>query len=119
MWGPKTWKRTQQERIEQVNHICRGMAIYDIIPSYEHQNALKHFLVDDHHKVLFCSIPKVASTTIKRQFLYINGKDIPVSQAGIVHDTNLLEKAGLNSLGKYNKPERNYRLKNNYKFFCG
>ena len=68
---------------------------------------LQFIIVDDEHKLIYCSIPKVASTTWKRVLADLRG----LKQGVFVHRPKLWRR-----LREYNEEERSFRLKNYFKF---
>ena len=61
-------------RVQQLQSGCRKLRdqglSFNVVPKSE----LKHIIVNDEHKVLYCYIPKVACTNLKRVFLLLTGK---------------------------------------------
>ncbi|EFX71975.1 hypothetical protein DAPPUDRAFT_326687 [Daphnia pulex] len=53
---------------------------------------LRHIIVDDQHRLLYCDVPKVASTNLKRLMLILSGKITAKQFSSIprltVHDNN-------------------------------
>lgn len=64
-------------------------------------------IVDDEHKIIYCSIPKVASTTWKRMLADLRG----LKQGIFVHRPNLWRR-----LREYKGKERSLRLETYFKF---
>ncbi|XP_038077133.1 carbohydrate sulfotransferase 11-like [Patiria miniata] len=66
----------QQERLRQVKVGCQTMSnSTQTVASFEDlsKEALTHYIVDDTHRLLYCNIPKVASTSWLRIFLALKG----------------------------------------------
>ncbi len=97
---------------------------FDQIPS----KALDHLIVDDHHGVIYCFVPKVACTNWKRIMIvlsqnlkapdgapYLDPLDIPYK---IVHNSTVHKT--FNKLwrrfGRYSRPLMHHKLKNYTKF---
>ncbi|KAK1796525.1 hypothetical protein P4O66_009555, partial [Electrophorus voltai] len=76
---------------------------------------LKHLIVDDHHGLLYCYVPKVACTNWKRVLMVLTGTSkqrnpllIPASEAHV--------PSNLRTLSEYSKAEINRRLRTYLKF---
>ncbi|GFO43891.1 carbohydrate sulfotransferase [Plakobranchus ocellatus] len=81
------------------------------------EETLENILVDDKHKLLYCQIPKVASTTWRRMFLQLSGTlgntdPFSISSNDIHHkyDDNLVHLSDLPKEG------REMRLRDYFKF---
>ena len=68
---------------------------------------LKFIVVDDEHKIMFCTIPKVASTTWKRVLADLSG----LRQGIFVHRPGLWRR-----LNEYQEKEKSILLKTYFKF---
>lgn len=68
---------------------------------------LQFVIVDDEHKLMYCSIPKVASTTFKRVLADLRG----LKQGIFVHRPSLWRR-----LREYDQDDRAFRLKTYFKF---
>ena len=64
-------------------------------------------IVEDAHKIIFCSIPKVASSTWKRVLVDLQ----ELKQKVYVHQPRLWRR-----LGEYSEEGQSHRLKNYFKF---
>ena len=64
-------------------------------------------IVEDAQKIIFCSIPKVASSTWKRVLVDLQ----ELKQKVYVHQPRLWRR-----LGEYNEEGQSHRLKNYFKF---
>ncbi|XP_072037389.1 carbohydrate sulfotransferase 13-like [Amphiura filiformis] len=65
------WLQEQQRRRNTIKKACAQYNPDEHIT----QDVLRHILVSDTHKVLYCYIPKVACTNWKRIILLLNGKE--------------------------------------------
>ncbi|KAK3610208.1 hypothetical protein CHS0354_038848 [Potamilus streckersoni] len=73
--------------------------------------AYKHIVVDDNYKVLYCYIPKVACTNLKRIFLILKGIVKTSNPLEIpYHDVHFSFKNSLNVLSNYTPSEAKTRL---------
>ena len=94
------WEREQKRRKATLNNYCANTKRPQVDWSdwlNSHPNWLNNILISDKHKLLYCYIPKVSSTTWKTAFLYLNGEfhlgeHLP---KGIIHQrtTNLAKYA--------------------------
>nr|XP_061814961.1 carbohydrate sulfotransferase 12-like [Nerophis lumbriciformis]XP_061814962.1 carbohydrate sulfotransferase 12-like [Nerophis lumbriciformis] len=84
--------------------------------SDEHiKEVLRQLLVDDEHGVIYCFIPKVACTNLKRLFLALNhGKPYPDLMS--ISSEAAHNPEGLPHLASYSKDEREAKLKHYTKF---
>lgn len=79
----------------------------------QRQSVLRHIIVNDEHKILYCYIPKVACSNMKRIFLVMQGLFSSIEKV----DRDIMHKV-TNSLDnkKYSMQQREYMLKNYFKF---
>ena len=78
---------------------------------------LGHIIVNDQHKVLFCYIPKVACTNLKRVFLLLTGKMNTTKPLEIKSkDVHFAYDKYLTYLDSYSKEEVDFRVKNYRKY---
>ncbi|KAL1282673.1 hypothetical protein QQF64_001476 [Cirrhinus molitorella] len=97
---------------------------FDQIPN----KALNHLIVDDHHGVIYCFVPKVACTNWKRVMIvlsqnlkapdgapYLDPLDIPLT---IIHNSTLYKMFSKfwMRFGRYAHPLMHHKLKNYKKF---
>ena len=78
----------------------------------QRRNLYRHLIVNEEHKVIYCQIPKVACTQVKRIFQALNGNYqsvYEVKSVDILPFTYLEDK-------KFSEEQRRYMLKNFYKF---
>ena len=77
------------------------------------RSVLRHIIVNDEHKILYCYIPKVACSNMKRIFLVMQGLFSSIEKV----DRDIMHKV-TNSLDnkKYSMQQREYMLKNYFKF---
>lgn len=106
-----TWLIEQTRRKKRVKDICRplragetGEGWWEIgifYKQHEFAEAYRHILVDDKHKVLYCSIPKAACTSWKSMLLTLTGHFNPSHPEAFrqcVHDDDFMSKHGLRML---------------------
>ena len=77
--------------------------------------ASQFVIVDDQHQMIYCSIPKVASTTFKKliaQAVIGDGQRLPCP----VHNDTCLESLGFRILGRMSSEEIHTKLSNYFKF---
>ena len=92
----------QRQRVKQVQQTCdtlyHQIPLHDIIkdPPYE-------ILVDDRHKLAYCTIPKVASTSWKRVWLVLTGLANSTDQYSqqVVNNEFYKNDDGMRHLSKY------------------
>ena len=83
------WNQEQTRRRDDVNYQCSnfGLKITNItnwVREIKHE--LRHILVSDKYKVMYCYLPKVACTNWKKLFLYINGEITEEQVTNINHE---------------------------------
>ncbi len=126
-------KMRQEHRRRFIRELCSASSslnfteksmTFDQIPN----KALDHLIVDDHHGVIYCFVPKVACTNWKRIMIvlsqnlkapdgapYLDPLDIPYK---IVHNSTVHKT--FNKLwrrfGHYSRPLMHHKLKNYKKF---
>lgn len=102
---------SQEERFQQLKNGCEAHP--ELREIYNEEDAQTYFrlLVDDKHKVLYCALPKAASTTFYNMFYYsVTGRHLED-----IHCRPCWEKEGLIFMDRFPKPERDRRLKEYYK----
>ena len=85
------------------------------------KGVLKRLVVDDYNKVIYCPVPKVASTNWLRTLLDIqhcrdHSLDLPALMKNGIHEHWTIKMAGMKYLNEYKKEEVMFRLKTYYKF---
>jgi chondroitin 4-sulfotransferase 11 len=81
----------------------------------QRRNVLKHLLVNEEHKVIFCFIPKISCTNMKKIFLVMKGLYPSVEKVN--GGTLRLQGQGVRlSNETVTEKQREYMLKNFYKF---
>ncbi|XP_023660906.1 carbohydrate sulfotransferase 11-like [Paramormyrops kingsleyae] len=105
-------QETHRERRELLQKVCRSHAKKRRVLTPED---LKHLIVDDQHKLLYCYVPKVACTNWKRVLMVLTGEGrytdplkIPANEAHI--------PSNLRTLSEYPIHEINKRLRSYLKF---
>ena len=61
-------------RVLQLQTGCQKLRDEGLTPDRIVNSKLNHLIVNDKHKVLYCFVPKVACTNLKRVFLLLTGK---------------------------------------------
>ena len=75
------------------------------------QETLRHLIVNDEQKTMYCYVPKVACTTLKRIFLFLTGRTNATDPKHLSKKT--VHGARLHTfLSSFSPKEREYRLKN-------
>ncbi|ELU03967.1 hypothetical protein CAPTEDRAFT_45571, partial [Capitella teleta] len=106
------------------NHMCSQEQRFQLLKSHceknpqlkdsydeDNEQTYSRLLVDDKHKLLYCALPKAASTTFYNMFYYsYTGKLLKQ-----VHCKSCWEEQGLVFLNQFSKPERDQRLRDYYK----
>ncbi|KAL5013546.1 hypothetical protein ScPMuIL_007816 [Solemya velum] len=82
------------DRIEHLQQVCKNYKKNLSEEVRRKPKLLNHILVNDEHKLLYCYIPKVACTNLKRIFLILSGK---------MNTTNLLDLQSNDVHHQYNK----------------
>ena len=83
---------------------------WESLSAEEKQILAKHIIVNDEHRFLFCSVPKVACSNWKRVLMVLNGVDTDSNNIGQVNHSDLTFLANLSPLAIP------HRLKEYYKF---
>ncbi|ELU06869.1 hypothetical protein CAPTEDRAFT_36480, partial [Capitella teleta] len=102
-----------EERFELLKSQCAKNPQLKETYIEDDEQTYRRLLVDDKHKILYCALPKAASTTFYNMFYYsYTGKFLDSSN---VHCKSCWEEQGLVYLNRFSKPERDERLKDYYK----
>ncbi|XP_033745114.1 carbohydrate sulfotransferase 11-like [Pecten maximus] len=103
----------QRERLATLKQGCQLLERKGVVPDNVTASQLSHILVDDTYQVMFCYIPKVACTNMKRVFLLLTGKmnttnplDIKSNDVHFTHDKYLKYLSDYSS-----EIDINYRIK--------
>ena len=89
---------------------CKKRGSLQSLSSRESYNLLRHIIVDKENKFLYCYVPKVASSNIKRMILTIQGRS--ESADAIKH----FDQRGFEFLSDFSILEREHIVKTFYKF---
>ncbi|XP_039249040.2 carbohydrate sulfotransferase 11-like [Styela clava] len=100
----------QKSRLKTIERECEK---YDEeLKLKSRKDAIPHMIVDDERRILFCDIPKVASSNWKRVFI----DDLKIKVNGSSNIRDVHAKRLLPDLRYYTPEEQDYRLKNYFKF---
>ncbi len=109
--GPRE-RCSNPQRLEALRQSCRQ---WDLGSESLPAGIYSKILVDDVHRLLYCAVPKIASTTLKDWF----GRNSPLWDGKDRNDfwkVDVLQKHGLKLLYQYPVKEREIRLAEFYKF---
>ena len=108
--------------MESINRVCRERNVINFLEpptdrrdrerTWQRNNVLRHLIVSEKYKVIYCYIPKVSSTNMKRIFLVLEGLYPSITE---IHTQLDLQLVLLNNQ-KFTEDQRQYMLKNFYKF---
>ncbi|XP_065669321.1 carbohydrate sulfotransferase 11 isoform X3 [Hydra vulgaris] len=106
--------KNQEKRINQLQLFCLSKPKIDFLKFIRSRENKGHFYVSHEKKLLYCSVPKIASTNWKRVVLLLEGKVKSLTENA--KDTiHTIPQTRLFSL--ISKGEVNHVLKNYLKFF--
>jgi dermatan 4-sulfotransferase 1 len=108
--------------MESINKVCQKRNVINFLKpptdrrdkerAWQRRNALQHLVVNEKYKVIYCYIPKVSSTNLKRIFLVLEGLYPSIAQIRNWIDPQLIQLYNR----KFTEEQRQYMLKNFYKF---
>ena len=102
---------TQQERFKTLHKGCAKYSKITNIYNPDDPMTYSRLKVDDHNKILYCDLPKAASTTFNHMIYYsITGKYLDPKPCA-----PCWEKEGMIMLYNFNKEERDQKLRDYYK----
>lgn len=99
--------KTQAARKRHLTHYCRTHSKNPELPD---KQQLGQLLVDDDENYIFCSVPKVASTTIKGILLSLRNDSDKIEKFS-VHTPSLWQH-----MSQFNRTENSKRLMTHFKF---
>ena len=102
----------QRHRQRHLQAACQNYSRVDV----KSKKAYNHFLVDDHHQVIYCWIPKAGCTNWKRMMVRLSGRYHGNPNHRIHVHTGGTKNYGLRALNSYNWPNITKRLKTYKKF---
>lgn len=122
-WSPFKAEIDSRKRKESVDKVCRKLNVTKVLEPPENRrdrkkllqrfNVLHHVIVNEKHRVLYCFIPKVGCSNMKRIFLVMQGLYPSVEKVNIAEMN--VEIVRLDNK-KFTEEQRVYMLKNFYKF---
>ncbi|XP_072024438.1 carbohydrate sulfotransferase 14-like [Amphiura filiformis] len=107
------WEKEQANRVHTMRETCRSLSPSTTPLSQwlkVHHAHLRHILVSDEYRTLYCYVPKAACTNWKKAFLYLNGMVKNEDEA------RLFAHKKKTNLAKYSEEEALFRLQNYSKF---
>ncbi|XP_013383507.1 carbohydrate sulfotransferase 11-like [Lingula anatina] len=105
--------KIQEERQETVRKFCKANGIHPT--SNVDPSLLDHLYVDDKHKLIYCKVPKVASTNFKRILVVAMGL-VNTTDPMKISGSDAHEKHFIPKLSSYSPEEVRYRLDTYFKF---
>ena len=108
-------KLIQKKRQQRIEAVCKGWTARQNLT----MAMLDKILVDDQHKILYCSIPKVGCTNWKKVFVMMSGKynvSRNITKPMNVHHERFMRNIGLQYLSDFTKDEIVHRIHSYYKF---
>ena len=107
--------------MESINRVCRKRNVTNLVePLTDRRDRerarrrftlFEHLAVNEKYKVIYCSIPKISCTNMKRVFLVLEGLYSSITQVEM-----LSRQLVRLSNPKFTEEQRQYMLKNFYKF---
>lgn len=87
---------------------------------FDNTNLFKNIIVDDANRLLYCAIPKVASTNWKRTLLLMRSPMNNTSEQDLltmpVHQNTYMRAVGLKYLSDYDPKQIEHKVRHYYKF---
>ena len=105
-----------KKRRDSVNKVCQRLNVTNVLEPQatssdkrvqQRSVALKQFYVHEEHKVIYCGISKVSTTTIRQLLMRMNGFDRRTGKQGSNIEKRLLD---------FTEVEQNHMLNSFYKF---
>lgn len=111
----KTLDAVKMIQTERKRHIEEKCVAYQMTMGIVSRPLLERFLVDDEHGLLYCYIPKVASTNWKKILMMLT-KKTDVTDVSRIDSDSAHKNNRMLTLEKYSGAEIDFRLKNYMKF---
>ena len=115
----KAWDMVQATRRTLVKDYCKKVGLLTSLENMEAKSRsrlLKTVIVDEKHRVLYCPIGKVASTSWKTVMAILQGHYTGLRRGEHIHDQPVLLRNGLKLLGMYS-PSKQQSLLRDFKSF--
>ena len=105
-----------ETRLRRIHDVCLQKGWTNNLTNCIKTRKLRLILVDDKHKLVYCPIAKVGSSTFRQLLLSKSGAFKTGERVKHVHQDEVLEKGGLRFLSNYTTYEIEYILANYFKF---
>ncbi len=100
----------QAKLLKNINSACGGLKSFSSLNKWQQRWVLRHLIVDDKYRLLYCYIPKVGCANWKRVFSVLYGD---ASDPNTITNVN---HTSMKLLDSYSPHEIKYRLRTYFKF---